>query len=641
MPVPYTYIKDATEAERLCQRLLKEKAVGIDWETTGLDPHTKQVTLASFSDKDQNTWVVDTRNKNNLLIFKPLLEAEDIVKLSHNALFEYMMAKGTAKIDTENLICTLLGERCLTAGKQFGGLDLATVAMKYLGIEMDKDLQKSFIDYTGEFSTDQLEYAAFDSYVMFPLAGKIKEAAREAGVFNIWYHTECPAIQAWGDIMFYGQKIDVAAWKKTMTENEERAKVAKVTLDRWFEPVCDKEWSLEPGREGEQVISINYDSQPEVLYKLQQLGIKVDGETIQNTNKKTQNKIKDLEIIRALTAYRSATKLTGTYGQTYLDAIHPDTGRIHFNVNPYGTDTGRPTCREGLNCLNIPRDKRYRDAFITDPDRLISTVDYSGAELVILAELSGDQLMIDGFNSGVDFHCYVASLLLGVEVTKTNDNSHFRNPAKTLNFGIAYGMSPFSLYEKLVYELGHKITLEECEDLFDKYNATFSQAIKWLKAQQRFASSQFVMHNMNGRTRHWFAPNLDKITVLAKKELSQNGRIILTDHQIDYELPQLILKLKKGQLRAIEREGANCQIQTVNADMTKNSMAAIRHEIKRRRFDARMYNSVYDEIVIDVHKSCAEEVHELQKEIMIKEANKMLTKVKMKVEGTLSPHWAK
>lgn len=639
MPIPFTYIKEPAEAEKLCQQLLTKKVVGADWETTGLDPHTKQVTIASFSD-DKGTYVVDTRNKNNFEIFRPLLENESIVKLAHNASFEYVMAKGTSGIDTENLVCTLLGERCLTAGYQFGGLDLATVAKKYLDVTMDKELQKSFIDYTGDFSQEQLEYAAFDAHVMIPLAGKIKEKAHAVGVLDTWLKTECPAIQAFGDIEFYGQKINTEAWKVIMQQNKVKELEAKAVLDGWFEPVCSKVWNLDPGHEGELLLDINYDSVPQVLYALQMIGVKVDGETIMNTNKKTQKKIKEHPAVQALTKYRSAVKLTGTYGEPYLRAIHPSTGRIHFRFNQYGTDTGRVACRGGLNCLNIPRDKRYRDAFITDPDRWLSTVDYAAAELRILAELSGDRLMIDGFNSGIDFHCYVASMIFGVEVTKSNENKHLREPTKQLNFGIAYGMSPFSLYEKLVYELGQKITLTECEDLFAKYERTFRTAINWLKSQQRLASTVFQMSNMNGRMRSWHRPNAKKIREKAKDELTRKGRIAMTE-KLEEELEQLIEQKTKGHKAAVQREGANCQIQSVNADFTKRSMARIRKEFKQRGYDSKMYNSVYDEIVMDSHNSCAKEAHELQKKIMCEEADKMLKLVPMQVEGHLERCWTK
>jgi DNA polymerase-1 len=271
---------------------------------------------------------------------------------------------------------------------------------------------------------------------------------------------------------------------------------------------------------------------------------------------------------------------------------------------------------------------------------MISTVDYSAAELRILADLSGDHLMIDGFNSGIDFHCYVASMIFGVEVTKTNENKKLREPTKTLNFGIAYGMSPFTLYEKLVYELGQKITLKECEELFKGYKRTFREAIHWLDSQQRLASSQFVMRNMNGRTRHWFRPNRKKIEATAMAELTKGGKLAMTE-DMENMLPVLIDQKMQAHLKAVQREGANCQIQSVNADFTKNSMARIRKEFKKRKYDSRMYNSVYDEIVMDSHKNCAEEAHELQKKIMVEEANKMLKRVPMLVEGHLAPCWTK
>jgi DNA polymerase-1 len=639
MAIPFTYIKEPAEAEKLCKQLLTKKVVGVDYETTGLDAHKNQITLASFAD-DKGTYVVDTRNKNNLKIFSPLLENESIVKLAHNAPFEYTMAKGTTGVDTENLVCTLLGERCITAGIQFGGLDLATVADKYLGLTMDKELQKSFIDQMGDFSQDQLEYAAFDAHVMIPLAGKIKEKAFALGVMDTWLKTECPAIQAFGDIEFYGQKIDVAQWQAIMKSQEEKAAQAKILLDKWFEPVCSKAWNLEPGMEGSFVVDINYDSTPQVLHALKMMGIKVDGETIQNTNKKTQNKIKELEPIRALMSYRQAQKATGTYGQSYLDAIHPGTGRVHFRFNQYGTDTGRVACRGGLNCLNIPRDKRYRSAFVTDQDRWIDTVDYAAAELRILAELSGDRLMIDGFNSGIDFHCYVASMIFGVEVTKSNENKHLREPTKQLNFGIAYGMSPFSLYEKLVYEIGHKITLKECEELFAKYERTFRTAIHWLKSQQRLASSVYQMSNMNGRLRRWTRPNFAKIREKAEAEVNRKYRNQPAE-DTEQEIAQLVEQKTKAQKAAVQREGANCQIQSVNADFCKRAMARTRKEFKRLNYDSRMYNSVYDEIVTDSHDSCAKEAHALKKKIMIEEADKMLKLVPMQVEGHLERCWTK
>jgi DNA polymerase-1 len=626
----FDYITDVVDCEKALRHLMQSRVVGYDVETTGLDPHVDKVTLAAFATKDK-AFVVDTREKKHLEIFRPLFESEDHIKLAHNAGFEYQMTKGTAGIEIESLICTMLGEYALTAGLQWDGYGLEDVALKYCGVQMDKGLQKSFIGHTGAFSAEQLAYSSKDAIVMLPLAEKMQALAKESGVFDTWILTECAAIQAFGDIEYYGQKIDKEAWARIEQENILAAEQARRDLDKWFEPVC--------GRDLFGNLDINYDSQPQVLYALQMMGVQVDGGTIRDTSKKTQKKIKELEPIKALAAYRAAVKLIGTYGSQYTAAINPLTGRVHFRFNQYGTETGRPACRGGLNCLNIPRDKRYRNAFITDDDRLISTVDYSAAELRIMADLSGDPLMVEGFNSGVDFHCFVASMLFGVEVTKTNENRKLRDPTKTLNFGLAYGMGPRSLYDQL-NGFGYPISFDECQDLFDKYKATFAPTIDWLNSKQQAAAREYEATNINGRRRAWYAPDRKKIRIKIEEDLTKKGRLTLTpdmENRIEYEVNDKI----KAHKAAIRREGANFHIQSVNADFTKRAMGRMRKEFKRKGYDARMYNSVYDEIVLDIHKGCATEAHDLQKRIMIEEANKMLKRVPMQVEGHLQDRWTK
>jgi DNA polymerase-1 len=353
----------------------------------------------------------------------------------HNGVFDYQMTKGSIGVDTENSVCTQLGEYTLTVGKQFDGYSLANITLKYLKKERDKSLQKSFIGHKGDFTQAQLDYSAEDAYDLLDLAKIMQKQAIEDGVMKTWM-IENGALPAFGDIEFYGQKIDADKWKDIMRQNKEKEKQAKIDLDKWFIPIVGTDLFGFMGLDSDsQGAAINYNSVPEVLHALQRMGIKVDGETIQNTDKKSQNKNRDHGAIRALMNYRNAVKLYGTYGQTYIKAIHPITGRVHFKLNQYGAGTGRPTARNKLNCLNIPRDKRYRQAFGTDQGRLISTVDYSAAELRILAELSGDKLMVDGFNAGVDFHCFVASMIFNKEVTKTNENKLWRDPVKTLNFG--------------------------------------------------------------------------------------------------------------------------------------------------------------------------------------------------------------
>jgi DNA polymerase-1 len=604
------------------------KNVAVDTETTGLDPHRDKVTLLSVSSRKCGTYVVDTRDVNCLKAFGELFENRNVYKTLHNAHFDYQMVKGTAGVNIENAVCTLLGERTLTAGLQFDGYGLADITEKYLSKSRDKSIRESFIGHTGDFSHDQINYAGDDTADLLSIAEIQQDAAKTKGVLRAWL-IESGAVQSFADIEYYGQLIDRTAWEKVIADNWENAGVAKKELDYFFESVCDRDLFGD--------LDMNYESPAVILAKLQMMGIKVDGKIIRDTSKKTQKKIKDHPIMKCLARYRSAMKGAQGFGAQYMKAIHPVTGRVHFRFNQYGTETGRPACRGGLNCLNIPRETRYRSCFGTEPGRLISTVDYSGAELRIMADLSGDPLMVDGFNSGVDFHCFVASLLFDREVTKKNENAHLRTPTKTLNFGLAYGMGPNSLFDQL-NAAGYPITFEDCKKLFYKYMDTFVVTIGWLKEQQSYASKHFHMTNINGRQRHWFEPNNDKIRASICADLEKKR---LLNHYSDYQIENLVRDKRKAQLAAIQREGANFQIQSVNADFTKVAMARCRLAFKDRGWDARTYNSVYDEIVYDFAEPYAAEAHELQKKIMLEAANEMLHQVPMDVEGHLAKVWTK
>lgn len=618
MPTEYEFIKEpGARAEEAAKKLLHAPNTALDTETTGLDPHTDKVILLSLATRADGVFVVDTRDPKMLQIFADFLRS-DKIKTTHNGIFDYQMILGSSAIKTEHMLCTMLAEQALTSGLQWSGYGLDDLAMKYLGIKMDKSIRKSFIGHTGEFTKEQLDYAANDTYYLLDIGKKQHDLLTEKGLRKTW-KIECDAIPSFGDMEFYGQRVDADKWRENMKVNLGLAEEAKKKLDFYFEGVCDRNLFGE--------LDTDYDSSAWLLRKLQELGVKVDGKLVENTNKKTQKKLSTLPLMKALAAYRSAMKGYGTYGESYIKAIHPVTGRVHFRFNQYGTETGRPACRGGLNCLNIPRELRYREAFGTEEGRLISTVDYSGAELRILADLSKDPLMVSGFKSGTDFHCYVAALLFGKDSVSKKDP--LRTPAKTINFGLAYGMGPASLSEQ-INAAGYPITVDECRNIFNTYMVKFKEAISWLKAQQRHASTHFKMTNINGRTRHWIEPSREKFyNEFADDKLSE------------MQVRELADKKYRGAIAAIQREGANFKIQSVNADFSKVAMARCRKEFMRRGWDARTYNQVYDEIVYDFHESYAEEAHELQKKIMLEAANEMLTQVPMEVEGHLAPVWTK
>lgn len=638
----YTFTKDAQEAYEIAKKIRsEEKVIGHDCETTGLDPHTDKVILTSISTRN-HTYLIDNRDPRTLEAQRELLEDEKIGKLGFNHLFDYVMNKGTCGIEIENSWDLFLGEIALTNGIQYDGRNLAAVTKKYLGKERDKSLQKSFINFKGEFTPAQLQYAAEDTDDLFGIFDVMRPKIVSEGLLPTW-RIENEVIPCFGDIQFYGQKISVPAWLEIMAQNKIDLKKAMGELDNFYGQVYPENtqamFDFMPATE--EIISrldVNYASPAQILWGLQMLGVTVDGETIRDTSKDTQKKIQHLPVIIALGGYRRAKRAIDAYGQNFLDAIHPKTNRIHPMMWQWGTDSGRPSGRGGINVLNLPRDKRYRHAFCTDDDRMISTVDFSGAELRIMADQSGDQFMVDGFNSGVDFHCFVVGLLFNKKNVDKKDP--LRQPVKTLNFGIAYGMGPGKLCAQLNGE-GHKITIEESKDLFDKYKQTFKGAIRWLDEQKQIARSTLEMVNVNGRKRRWIAPNVTGIKEKVTEDFMKKLKGKTPSSEQEYFLKEAIRDAVNSRWAGIEREGANNQVQSVNVEWTKTSMTEIRRECKKRNYDAKFYNSVYDETVLDVAKKDSEAVHELQKKIMIECGTRFTKKVPVEVEGHLKPHWTK
>lgn len=181
--------------------------------------------------------------------------------------------------------------------------------------------------------------------------------------------------------------------------------------------------------------------------------------------------------------------------------------------------------------------------------------------------------------------------------------------------------------------------MDECIQLFRKYKETFKITIQWLQHQQFKALRELQMSNSNGRMRHWTKPNYAKIEAAVRADLAKKKRKgpALTDNQIR----EIVKDKYRASEGGIKREGANFMIQSINADMTKTAMARMRLEFKKRGYDSRMYNSVYDEIVVDHHKSTAEAAYELQQKIMLDSANEMLRHIPMEVEGHLLEMWTK
>ncbi len=283
-------------------------------------------------------------------------------------------------------------------------------------------------------------------------------------------------------------------------------------------------------------------------------------------------------IVPLILEWRGLTKLKSTYIDALPQLVNPATGRIHTTFNQTVTATGRLSSTNP-NLQNIPirtaRGKELRKAFTpTTEGAVIMAADYSQVELRIMAAVSGDTAMIDAFKHGLDIHAMTAARVYGVDLDHVT--SDMRRSAKTVNFGIIYGISAFGLADRLY------ISQKEARDLIEGYYRQFPKIISYLNETIEFAHQHGYVETLLHRRRY------------------------IRD-----------INAANGMLRkAAERNAINAPIQGTAADLIKIAMIQVDREMNRRKLKSKMLLQIHDELVFEVPKEEIEEMKELVVNIM-------------------------
>lgn len=618
-PLNYKLISSTTEVESLLPTIMEKASWGLDTETTGLDPLKDKVMLLQIGSPDVQ-YLIDTR-KASPEPLRPFFESRRIKKLGHNLKFDYKMIKSNFGIELEALRDTFLAEKILMAGKKFSGFGLDAVVYERLGVKIEKAERQTFGQgmITGDFTENQLRYSAIDVIHLHHLTNNMCDKLAEENLQHTWV-LECDVLPCFGDMELAGHYLDVAKWRGIMDDNLKQAK----DLEEEMNEIASQVMPVDLFGQA----SINYGSPQQVLELLRVLRVTVKERTpqggwadqlITKTDDKTLKKIKNVPIVQTLKKWRSLMIRVNTFGQPYIDAISPVTGKVHPEFHQIGTETGRPAKAGQVNFLNIPRDKAMRECFHGEDTEFVETDDFSGCELRIWAEISGDPKLMEAFQRGVDVHCYVATMLYRREVTKSNENKHLRTPTKTLNFGIAYGMGAYGLYDKVNGD-GYPLSMEEAKKLFADYNEQFKTGVDFLRDAGRQAAKHGYLHNILGRRRYWSIPDHTNAERFPK----------------GFNDPKYV-----GIMAGIEREGGNFLIQSVNADITKYAMVLIRNHIKEHKVRSHFMNQVYDEIVTRTHKDDSPDFVQIKRKLMVEAAERWIKNVPMEVEGHVGSSWTK
>jgi len=287
---------------------------------------------------------------------------------------------------------------------------------------------------------------------------------------------------------------------------------------------------------------------------------------------------KNHEIIRDVLKWRSLQKLINTYVDALPKQINEDSRRIHTVFNQAVASTGRLSSHNP-NLQNIPirskKGREIRKAFICENnDFVMLAADYSQIELRVIASLSKDPNMISAFNDNLDIHLSTASKVFNVEIK--NVSREQRSNAKTVNFGIIYGVSAFGLSNQT------NLSRSESKDLIESYFKAYPQLKNYISNQINFARENGYVETILGRRRYL-------------KDINSRNPIV------------------RG---GAERNAVNAPVQGSAADIIKIAMIRISDKIKLNNFKSKMLVQVHDELIFEIYKPELQKMKELIKKEM-------------------------
>jgi DNA polymerase-1 len=452
-PAPYVLVTDPAELAMVAAAVSESALVGLDTETTGLDPRADRVRLLSLAcdtiDGGPMIYVVDCFAVLDLNPLWEELRGRPVA--GHNLAFDLQFL---ARLGFEPGDCrdTLLMSQVLYAGDPtIKSHKLADCCRRELGEAVDKAEQTS--DWSGALTAEQLTYAARDAGVVRRLYDALAAKLAENGLTRaaVIENRAVPAV-AW--LASAGVGFNKAGWQALADGAQKEVERLTKELDR----------AAPPRSQGELFgTGWKWDSPQHVAEALRAVGHAVEG-----TDDNALAAI-DHPLAALLRDYRAAKKLATTYGPAWLKDSYAG-GRVYASWRQLGANSGRMAC-SAPNLQNLPRDARYRRCFAAPPGRVLVKADYSQIELRIAAKVAGEQNMIDAYRRGDDLHALTARAVPGkLDVTKAD-----RQLAKAVNFGLLYGMGArgFRAYARKNY--GVELTEAQCEQyrtaFFDAYPA--------------------------------------------------------------------------------------------------------------------------------------------------------------------------
>lgn len=437
--------------------VLFDSVVGVDIETTGLDPLEDRPLLLQVANSDY-CYIFDLRCLPVKYITEILSLLSSRLCVLHNAKFDLKFLMHHYGFVPGEIFDTMLGTYLTRAGVSVPFISLKSIASEYLGVVLNKEQQSSFLTPTLEFSQEQLEYAAQDAIILLPLYAAIKKELDSLGLETI-YKMEFKLLPVVCKMELTGILVDTDALEKLIVKLQEEADAAEAELFKIAKT------------------TFNPRSPAQVKAIFHSFNIMVDS-TGEDAIKFIRHPFAE-----TLLKYRKTFKLLSSFGKALLEHIQGD-GRIHSTFNQLGTSTGRFSSSD-INLQNIPASQEFRSLFVAGFGRKLITADFSQIELRLAGILSGEESILAEYRKeDADLHRLTASKIF--QVNPEEVTSEMRKHGKTGNFSVAYGTSPqalaikqgitlelaerivsgfwggYSKFQALVNHIGNEVTRNKC-----------------------------------------------------------------------------------------------------------------------------------------------------------------------------------
>ncbi|MBD2212045.1 DNA polymerase I [Nostoc linckia FACHB-104] len=590
-----------------------ETPVAWDTETTDLEPRDAALVGIGCcwgSNQDDMAYIpVGHKTGNNLELDKvlaalrPILESANYPKALQNAKFDRLVLRCQGIKLAGVVFDTMLASYLLNPD---GSHNLSDLAYRYLGLTA-----KSYVDLVpkGKNIADLdiptvADYCGMDVYSTFGLVPKLREELEQIpALHKLFLEVEQPLEEVLAEMEYTGIRIDSAYLKELSQQLE-------IDLAKWEEQateIAGEKFNLGSPKQLSYILFEKLGLSTKYSRKIQ-TGYSTDAATLE----KLQENYPENGFLEAIIEYRTLSKLKSTYVDALPALVSEKTHRVHTDFNQAATSTGRLSS-SNPNLQNIPIrtafSRQIRKAFLPESSWLMVAADYSQIELRILAHLSQEPVLVQAYQQNEDIHTVTARLVFEKEDVTSDE----RRLAKTINFGVIYGMG------SLKFARSTGVDKANANEFIKRFNERYAQVFTYLERVKKEAIAQGYVETILGRRRYV------EFTSNSLRKLKGSN-----PEEIDLSKLKNLGAYDAGLLRS----AANAPIQGSSADIIKIAMVKL-HEILSK-YQARLLLQVHDELVFEVPR---QEWEELQPQIKSAMEDAVKLSVPLLVDVRAGENW--